>query len=59
MHPFWAVSDPAAAAIQEAMFYKNLSMLGGALLIAWVGAGPIAMDAWKREPELHEFRQAA
>ena len=59
MHPFWAVSDPAAAAIQEAMFYRNLSMLGGALLIAWFGAGPIAMDAWKREPELHDFRQAA
>jgi putative oxidoreductase len=57
MHPFWAVSDPAAAAIQEAMFYKNLSMLGGALLICRFGAGPIAMDAWKHEPDLHEFER--
>ena len=59
MHPYWAVSDPAAAALHEAMFYKNLSMLGGALLITWFGAGPIAMDARKREPGFHEVRQAA
>jgi putative oxidoreductase len=45
MHDFWAVTDPAAAQIQRIMFMKNLSMLGGALLIAYHGAGPLSLDA--------------
>jgi putative oxidoreductase len=28
-----------------AMFMKNTSMLGAALLIAWFGAGPVSIDA--------------
>jgi putative oxidoreductase len=60
MHPFWAVSDPATAAMQQAMFFKNVSMLGGALLITWFGAGPFSMDARKPEPGFHdEMRRAA
>ena len=45
MHRFWAVSDPMMVAIQQAMFMKNLSMLGGALLVAYFGAGPFSIDA--------------
>lgn len=45
MHNFWAVTDPMAAGMQQAMFFKNLSMLGGALLIAYFGAGPVSFDA--------------
>ncbi|HEV8610202.1 MAG TPA: DoxX family protein [Thermoanaerobaculia bacterium] len=59
MHPFWAVTDAALAAMQEAMFYKNVAILGGALLITYFGAGPLSMDASKAEPALHEIRQAA
>ncbi|HEY3171765.1 MAG TPA: DoxX family protein [Thermoanaerobaculia bacterium] len=44
MHAFWTVEDPATALMQQAMFLKNLSILGGALLIAWFGAGPISLD---------------
>jgi uncharacterized membrane protein YphA (DoxX/SURF4 family) len=33
MHNFWASKDPMMAQIQTAMFLKNVSMLGGALLI--------------------------
>lgn len=44
MHRFWAVSDPAAAQIQFIMFLKNVSMLGGALLIAHFGSGPLSLD---------------
>ncbi len=44
MHNFWAVTDGAAAAMQKVMFLKNLSMLGGALLIAHFGAGPLSLD---------------
>jgi putative oxidoreductase len=44
MHNFWALADPMARQIQMAMFLKNLSILGGALLIAHFGAGPISLD---------------
>jgi putative oxidoreductase len=45
MHNFWAVTDPMMAAMQQAMFMKNLAMLGGALLVAYFGAGPFSLDA--------------
>jgi len=45
MHKFWAVSDPMMAQMQMAMFMKNISMLGGALLISQFGAGPFSLDA--------------
>jgi putative oxidoreductase len=45
MHKFWAVSDPMAAQIEMIMFMKNVSMLGGALLISQFGAGPFSFDA--------------
>jgi putative oxidoreductase len=45
LHAFWKVADPLAAQMQMAMFMKNLSMLGGALLIAYFGAGPESLDA--------------
>jgi putative oxidoreductase len=45
LHKFWAVSDPTMAQIQMIMFMKNVSMLGGALLITQFGAGPFSLDA--------------
>jgi len=45
LHNFWAVKDPMMAQMQMAMFMKNLSMLGGALLISQFGAGPLSLDA--------------
>lgn len=48
MHKFWGVSDPMAHMMQFIMFMKNLSMLGGALLITQMGAGPWSIDARKR-----------
>ena len=45
MHRFWEISEPTMAQMQQAMFFKNLSMLGGALLIAHFGAGPLSFDA--------------
>ena len=45
MHAFWRLGDPAAIHVQTAMFVKNLSMLGGALLIAHFGAGTFSIDA--------------
>ena len=45
LHNFWAVKDPMMAQIQMIMFMKNVSMLGGALLISQFGAGPLSFDA--------------
>ena len=44
MHAFWMVSDPQTRMLQTAMFSKNLSMLGGAFLIAYFGSGPLSME---------------
>ena len=45
MHKFWTVTDPMTAQIQMIMFMKNISMLGGALLVSQLGAGPFSLDA--------------
>jgi putative oxidoreductase len=45
MHRFWTVTDPMMAQIQMVLFMKNVSMLGGALLISHFGAGPFSLDA--------------
>ena len=45
MHKFWTVTDPMMAQLQMILFMKNVSMLGGALLISHFGAGPFSLDA--------------
>jgi len=45
MHKFWTVTDPMMAQLQMILFMKNVSMLGGALLISQFGAGPFSLDA--------------
>jgi putative oxidoreductase len=44
MHNFWTLSNPQERMIQSIMFMKNISMLGGALLILYFGAGPMSLD---------------
>lgn len=48
MHAFWKAPDWTMAAMQQVMFMKNVAMLGGALLIAYFGAGPFSLDARRR-----------
>ena len=48
LHNFWAVSDPMMHQIQQVMFFKNVAMIGGALLITYFGAGPYSFDARRR-----------
>ncbi len=45
LHKFWTATDPMMAQIQMILFMKNVSMLGGALLISQFGAGPFSLDA--------------
>lgn len=44
MHNFWGISDPMAAAIEQANFFKNISMLGAALIISYFGSGPLSLS---------------
>ena len=46
MHAFWSVRDPVVAQVQQAMFMKNLALLGSALLITHFGSGPLSLDTW-------------
>jgi len=48
MHAFWTVADPMARQLDQVMFFKNVSMLGAALMIAHLGAGPVSLDARNR-----------
>lgn len=57
LHQFWGIQDAALAQMQQAMFMKNLSMLGGALLIAYFGAGPLSLDARRARRSEQEREQ--
>ncbi|MGA7375704.1 MAG: DoxX family protein [Candidatus Sulfotelmatobacter sp.] len=48
MHNFWAVKDPMMHQMQIVMFMKNLSMLGGALIISQFGSGPWSLDSHRK-----------
>jgi putative oxidoreductase len=52
MHNFWSLTDPQAAMQQQIHFMKNLAMLGGALLIAYFGAGPVSLDERRERREV-------
>ena len=43
MHRFWGLPDPQLAQNQQIHFQKNLSLAGGALLIAYFGSGPYGL----------------
>jgi putative oxidoreductase len=45
MHRFWGIADPQAVMVQRIMFMKNLSILGGACMLTYFGAGPVSIDA--------------
>lgn len=45
MHRFWGLADAHEAQMQMMNFTKNTALVGGALLVAYFGAGPISADA--------------
>ena len=44
MHGFWMFDDPMQIEMQKAMFFKNMSMLGAALMIAYFGSGSLSIE---------------
>ena len=49
MHRFWGLDDPMQVMLQRGMFLKNVTILGGALFIAYFGAGPLSFDELKKQ----------
>jgi len=47
MHKFWTITDPMQSQMAMSLFMKNIGLIGGALMIAYFGAGPISIDASK------------
>ncbi|MFC3127528.1 DoxX family protein [Pseudoroseomonas globiformis] len=50
-HPFWA-TEGAVRYNDAVNFYKNLSIIGGFLLLYVTGAGRYALDSWMRRTGL-------
>jgi putative oxidoreductase len=44
MHQFWNMNDPFAAMMHHYCFWKNISLLGAALMITHFGTGPYSLD---------------
>jgi putative oxidoreductase len=44
MHRFWAEHDPMMVQMQMVNFMKNMAILGGVLLVAHFGPGPVSFD---------------
>jgi len=44
MHKFWGIADAQQAMMQKANFMKNVSLMGGALMIMYYGSGPASLD---------------
>ena len=53
-HHFWTITDPGARETEMIEFLKNISMLGGAIVILIHGAGPLSLDSRAKNtpPEL-------
>jgi putative oxidoreductase len=51
VHRFWGLADPNMAQQQFFHFFKNVSILGGALLISQFGPGPWSLDARLRSTD--------
>ena len=50
MHAFWRLQDPQAIHIQQAMFAKNVAMIGAALLLTQFGSGPLSLGRKTENP---------
>lgn len=58
MHNFWAVPDKMMAQMQMAMFIKNISLLGTALIISYFGSGPLSLDSRAKAPAASAHNKA-
>ena len=44
MHDYWKLNEAAARLADSEIFYRNVAIAGGLLLLMGMGAGPFALD---------------
>jgi putative oxidoreductase len=44
MHRFWEFGDNYTGMMHEYCFWKNMSLIGGALIITYFGSGPLSLS---------------
>jgi len=47
-HRYWEITDAAARRMQQSHFMKNLTIIGGMLVLFVAGAGRFSVDGWRR-----------
>jgi putative oxidoreductase len=50
MHKFWATTDAGMAQLQMGMFLRNVSIIGGLLVVTQLGGGPWSLDGRRNSP---------
>ena len=45
-HRYWDFAEAAARRAQESQFFKNLSIMGGFILLFATGPGRFSLDGW-------------
>ena len=49
MHKFWTITDPMMMQMQMTIFMKNIALTGAALMITYLGTGPLSLDAREKK----------
>jgi putative oxidoreductase len=47
-HRYWEFADAAARRMQQSHFAKNLTIIGGFVLMLVTGGGRFSVDGWRR-----------
>jgi len=47
-HRYWEIAEPAARRMQQSHFAKNITIIGGLILLYVTGGGRFSFDGWRR-----------
>src|SRR4029077_1747651 len=47
-HRYWDINEPAARRMQQSHFWKNVTIIGGFVLMLVTGGGRWSVDGWRR-----------
>ena len=47
-HRYWDITEPAARRMQQSHFWKNVTILGGFVVMLVTGGGRWSVDGWRR-----------
>lgn len=47
-HRYWEIADPVARRMQQSHFAKNITIIGGLILLYVTGGGRFSFDGWRR-----------